>query len=292
MKILITGGAGFISSRLSIKLANFGHEVHIVDNLSESHESNVPSEAKFIFADVSDSLAMKSIFKSKYDIVFHLAAISSTELVYENLHQNVDTNIRATLDLVDLSSKTGVKKFIFASSMAVYGNPNNPNYPVTEHSATNVISLYGLGKLISELNCNQYIKNDFEVVNTRFFNVYGAGQDIENIKQGIVSIFAHYIYYDKPILTKGSRERFRDFVYVDDVIDALYLIASKKEKFINNTFNICSGKRTTIKDLQELLIKGFGKNIDSYPINVEGTTPADQFGILDLSPNNFVYIQC
>lgn len=278
MKVLVTGGAGFIGSHLIPKLTSLGHEVYVLDDLSTGNINNLDVEKiNFQQMDISDTSSLESYFiDKKFDWVIHLAAVSSTELVYENPEKHVKTNIEATLQLMKLSSGEGVKRFINASSMAVYGDPREPK--VTEEMPANAKSLYALGKLMTEIYSTLNEFKNVEIINTRFFNVYGPGQDLSNVKQGIVSIFSHYIYHNQPIITKGSRERYRDIVYIDDVISALLTLLNAK-KLKHKIYNVCSGQKTTIKELQDKLIESFGKNPDSYPVEVQGGTPADQFGI-------------
>ncbi|MFZ3301356.1 MAG: GDP-mannose 4,6-dehydratase [Microgenomates group bacterium] len=278
MKILITGGAGFIGSKLIDPLVNGGNEVFVVDDLSTGKLSNVSDkEINFTQADITDSIFIRNYFKkNNFDCVIHLAAVSSTELTYENPSRHVKTNIEATLNLMKISSQEGVKRFINASSMAVYGDPEESK--VNENMPAHAKSLYALGKLMTEIYSDLDEFKNIEIINTRFFNVYGPGQDLENVKQGIVSIFAHYIFYDEPILTKGSRERFRDFVYIDDVVNALLMLL-KAKKIKSKIYNVCSGQKTTIKELQDHLIQAFGKDSATYPVEVNGVTPSDQFGI-------------
>lgn len=278
MKVLVTGGAGFIGSHLIPKLNEAKHEVYVIDDLSTGKLNNIDEkEVSFQQMDISNSHELKLYFKNKkFDWVVHLAAVSSTELVYENPEKHVKTNIGATLQLMKLSSQEGVKRFINASSMAVYGDPLEAK--VTEEMPANAKSLYALGKLMTEIYSKLDDFENMEIINTRFFNVYGPGQDLSNTKQGIVSIFAHYVFYNQPIITKGSRDRYRDIVFIEDVINALLTLLNAKS-VEHKIYNVCSGQKTTIKELQDKLVEAFGRNPSNYPIEILSGTPSDQFGI-------------
>ena len=177
---------------------------------------------------------------------------------------------------IDYAKKTGCNRFIYASSMSTYGDhPQNPF--VSEESATIPKSFYAVGKLASE-NYMRIYSNSFGLncIALRFFNVYGAGQNMDNLKQGMASIFLAMAIKEKHILVKGSKTRFRDFVHVSDVVDAVLAVMDKKVQGFD-VFNVSTGVATTV----EAVIDEILKNLPDKTIFVEYTTgtPGDQHGI-------------
>lgn len=272
MHVLVTGGAGFIGSALSNKLLKNGAKVTILDNLSNSSIKNIDPRCTFYKIDVNKNNINK-IFKKKITHVVHLLAQSSGEISYEDPIYDLNTNTKFTLNLLKICHKNNIKKFVFTSSMNVYGD--TPNKKINEKFPTIPKSYYGIHKLASE----NYIRifSDLGVKSTilRLFNVYGPGQNLYNLKQGMISIYLSYILNKEKIIIKGSDKRFRDFIYIEDVVDAIILSLKDNSKF--NIFNICTGKKTTVKEIISKLLKIF--KYKNYPIKVIGGTPRDQFGV-------------
>ena len=274
--ILVTGGAGFIGSCLSSRLIDEGYHVVIIDNLSTGFESNIPQQSEFLKLDISNEDFLNKLPKIRFDYVFHLAAQSSGEISFENPAYDVKTNVMGTLLLLNWSIERKVKRFIYTSSMSIYGD--DQVLPVKEAAPPRPLSFYGVGKLASEKYVDIFIKKGLPVTSLRLFNVYGPGQNMENLKQGMVSIYMAYIAKNEPILVKGSRDRFRDFIYIDDVVDA-FVRTAFSEKAANKTFNVGTGKQTFVWQLLDEIIKSFGYGVGGYPIQIEESTPGDQKGI-------------
>jgi UDP-glucose 4-epimerase len=274
--ILVTGGAGFIGSCLTSRLIEEGYNVVVIDNLSTGFESNIPQEAEFLKLDISKEDFLNKLPRIRFDYVFHLAAQSSGEISFEDPAYDVKTNVMGTLLLLNWAMEKRVKRFIYASSMSIYGD--DQDLPVKETALPRPLSFYGVGKLASEKYVDIFIKKGFPVISLRLFNVYGPGQNMENLKQGMVSIYMAYIAKDEPILVKGSKDRFRDFIYIDDVVDA-FIRTAFSEKAANNTFNVGTGKQTFIWQLLDEITKAFGYKVGNYPVQFEGSTPGDQIGI-------------
>jgi UDP-glucose 4-epimerase len=160
--------------------------------------------------------------------------------------------------------------------MSVYGD--HPDRPVPEDAVATPKSFYGVGKVASENYMRIYQQYGIKAIALRLFNVYGPGQNMKNLRQGMVSIFLAQAIKDKHIHVKGSKDRYRDFIYIDDVVDAFLLFLDKKsDRGFFEVFNISTGVRTTI----EQLIEHF-KNKLPFEISIkyEGSTPGDQFGIV------------
>jgi len=274
--ILVTGGAGFIGSCLASRLIDEGYNVVVIDNLSTGFESNIPQEAEFLKLDISKENFINKLPRIRFDYVFHLAAQSSGEISFEDPAYDVKTNVMGTLLLLSWAMERRVKRFVYTSSMSIYGD--DQDLPVKETAPPRPLSFYGVGKLASEKYIDIFIKKDLPVTSLRLFNVYGPGQNMENLKQGMVSIYMAYIAKDEPILVKGSRDRFRDFIYIDDVVDA-FVRAAFSEKAASKTFNVGAGKQTFVWQLLDEIIKAFGYKVGDYPIQFEGNTPGDQIGI-------------
>ena len=274
--ILVTGGAGFIGSCLSSRLIDEGYNVVVIDNLSTGFESNIPQKAEFVKLDISNEDFLKKLPEIRFDYVFHLAAQSSGEVSFEDPAYDVKTNVMGTLLLLNWFMEKRIKRFIYTSSMSIYGD--NQDLPVKETAPPRPLSFYGVGKLASEKYTDIFIKKGLPVTILRLFNVYGPGQNMRNLKQGMVSIYMAYIAKDEPILVKGSRDRFRDFIYIDDVVDA-FVRTAFSEKAANKTFNVGIGKQTFVWQLLDEITKAFGYKIGDYPIQFKGSTPGDQIGI-------------
>lgn len=274
--ILVTGGAGFIGSCLSSRLIGEGCNVVVIDNLSTGFESNIPQQAEFLKLDISKEDFINKLPRIKFDYIFHLAAQSSGEISFEDPAYDVKTNVMGTLLLLNWAMERRVKRFIYTSSMSIYGD--DQDLPVKETAPPRPLSFYGVGKLASEKYIDIFIKKGLPVTSLRLFNVYGPGQNMKNLKQGMVSIYMAYISKDEPILVKGSRDRFRDFIYIDDVVDS-FVRTAFSEKAASKTFNVGTGKQTFVWQLLDEIIKAFGYKVGDYPIQFEGSTRGDQIGI-------------
>jgi UDP-glucose 4-epimerase len=274
--ILITGGAGFIGSHIAKRLIYEGHDVTIVDNLTTGFEWNIPSEATFVRADISKKSMFKKIPEKSYDAVFHLAAQSSGEISHEKPELDLKVNTLSTLLLLNWCMKMHVPRFIYASSMAVYGDAACS--PVSEDYSCQPLSFYGISKLSSEHYVQHFSKKGLNTTCFRMFSVYGPGQNMENMKQGMVSIFLAYLLNGEPIWVKGSGDRFRDFIFIDDVVD-VWCASLENPRTFGNIYNLATCKKTRVRDLVEEEIRIFGCDPASYQVKYEGTTPADQFGL-------------
>lgn len=277
MRYLVTGGAGFIGGAIAKKLLQDDNEVYIIDNLNTGYLENVPSEAKFIDGDFSKDETISKLNNIKFDVIFHIGGQSSGEISYEDPEYDLNTNTLSTLKLLQYCLKTGCKKFIYASTMSVYGEQENKEQ-FCEKDEVNPKSFYAVGKLASEKYMDIFSKQfDIDFVALRYFNVYGVGQNLENMKQGMVSIYLKQFLDDKfkDVEVKGDLNRFRDLIYIDDVVD-ITIEASKNEQFKNSIINVGTGKKTRVKDILDLIQKytqGHKK------VMITDGTPGDQFGI-------------
>lgn len=275
MKALITGGAGFIGGHLAERLQKNGNSITIIDDLSSGSESNLISGSNFIKADLSKSETFERL-DSDFDVVFHLASHVGQELSFETPVRDLEVNALATARLIDWAMKIGKPKIVFASSMNVYGDPENAEIPVSEDLVPAPPSPYAVGKLSSEYLFGIYKHLGLESACLRFFNVYGPRQDFANMKQGMVSIFMSYVLKGKPIEVRGKLTRFRDFIYVDDVVNACIEAAGPK---VSGVFNVSTGRKTTVSELLENILLSFEINPNDYPVIEQPPTIRDQFGL-------------
>ena len=277
MKYLVSGGAGFIGSKIAHKLILEGHDVTIVDNLSTGYISNVPDEVSFIEGDLSSKETIDKLNNVKFDAILHIAGQSSGEISFEDPIYDLNCNTSSTLLLLNYAVSTGCSRFIYASTMSVYGEQNGKEQ-FSEVDETNPKSFYAVGKLASEKYMEIY-KEQFNInfTSLRYFNVYGPGQNLENLKQGMVSIYLKQFIDNKfdEVEVKGSLDRFRDLVYIDDIVDVT-IESINNERFFNEIFNIGTGVKTTVGEMIYLMKQILNSKKE---IVISEGTPGDQFGI-------------
>ncbi|MBQ7581275.1 MAG: NAD-dependent epimerase/dehydratase family protein, partial [Lachnospiraceae bacterium] len=272
MTYLVTGAAGFVGAVVAEKLAK-EHEVITIDNLSTGKADHIPEGVEFIQGSVADEAVVNRLLERKIDGILHIAGQSSGEISFEDPVYDLQTNYQSTVLLLNLARKIGCPKFVYASTMSVYGDHNPPE--CNEQTDLVPKSFYAVGKMASE-NYMRIFSNQFGIACTalRLFNVYGVGQNLDNLKQGMVSIYLAMAVKDHKICVKGSKDRFRDFVYVDDVADAFIRALGREEGY--DVFNVCTGKATTVEQIVSIISETL-----PYDVSVEyaGGTPGDQFGI-------------
>lgn len=274
-RAVVTGGAGFIGSHLCRRLLKEGWSVLAVDNLSSGQIRNLPPGCQFKWLDLTDEDAAAELPRDGADVVFHLASHVGQELSFERPLFDLKANAFSTMILLKWCLEQKVKQLIFASSMNVYGDP--PQVPVSETSPIQPPSPYSVGKIASEYLCSIYQAFGVNTTSLRLFNVYGPGQDMLNMKQGMASIYMAYVARGEPILVRGSRDRFRDFVSVHDVADAFYRCVD--ERAYGKVYNVATGKKTHVWELLNKIVKAFGHDPETYPVVFGEPTPRDQFGL-------------
>jgi UDP-glucose 4-epimerase len=276
-KILVTGGAGFIGAHLVDKiLQNKKYKVMIVDNLkTKGGIPYVNPYAKFYKGDILNPKTLEAVKNWKPDVIFHLAAQAGGEGSYDNPKMDFLVNGFGTMKLAELAKKINCKKFIYTSTVAVYGNNIKK---INENSKIDPESYYGISKFAGEQFLKQIFKKDnTKVTIFRLFNTFGPGEDLRNTKKGMVGIYSYYLWQKKPLVVKGSLNRFRNFVYIDDCIRILYDTINNKKLKKHEIINLTSGKKVTVKKLINLIFKI--NNLDNYPIVVKKNTPGDSFGM-------------
>ena len=277
MNYLVTGGAGFVGSAIVQNLIDHHHHVWVIDNLSTGYLSNIPAEAIFIKGDCSDTGTISKLKNQNFDAILHIAGQSSGEISFEDPVYDINSNTISTLLLLQYAVKTHCKRFLYASTMSVYGQQEN-KICFSENDRTNPLSFYAVGKLASEEYLKIYSRTygiDFTVL--RYFNIYGPGQNLDNLKQGMISIYLRQLLDPafENISIKGSVERFRDFIFIDDIVAITIAFINQANTF-NQIINIGTGRKTTIASLLVLLNKYLPNN---KSVNYLSGTPGDQFGI-------------
>lgn len=282
---IITGGAGFIGSALAKRLVKDKNKVYILDDLSTGFEENIPSGIRFYKVDISDMRQLKKIkLPATIDVIYHIAAQPSAEASFDDPCRDIEVNYKAAYNMLLLCQRLQCKRFLYSSSMGVYGDISNTQDGISETYFCDPMSYYGIHKLASEKIIRIFSKtNNIDYTIFRLFNVFGPGQNMSNMKQGMVSIYFSYIMKDIPIHVKGSLDRFRDFIYIDDVIDA-FIAAENSVSANGEIFNVGRGVKTTVRELLENITLLYGKNDFTKWVKILGSTAGDVKGfVADIS---------
>ncbi|GAB4298083.1 MAG: SDR family oxidoreductase [Ignavibacteriaceae bacterium] len=258
MKILVTGGAGFIGSHITDEYIRNGHEVVIVDNLYSGFLKNINPDAKFVEMDITDN-SLVQLFESEYfDVVNHHAAQMDVRKSVTDPVFDASTNILGSLNLLQCCIRTNVKQFIFASTGgAVYGEQEY--FPADENHPLQPVSPYGISKLSVEKYLYFYhlqYKLNYSVL--RYANIYGPRQNPHG-EAGVVAIFVKKLLQDQQPVINGSGEQTRDYVFIDDVVKANMIVTGSTD---SQVLNVGTGIETTVNRLYDLLTKLSGKNIE------------------------------
>jgi UDP-glucose 4-epimerase len=262
MKIIITGGAGFIGKYLVNYLLDKGNTITIFDNFSNSEEKSLECHIKRGVKVVNgDIRKFDEILKETedQDVLIHLAAKISVSQSILNPSETFDVNVDGTKNVLEACKKNYVKKIIIASSAAVYGEGSS-GMKLKESAKTNPISPYGKSKLKMEQEIEKNNKNDCVIL--RFFNIFGIGQTPEYA--GVITKFIEMILSNKPLEIFGDGMQTRDFVSINDVVESIY-DAIKNGK--NGTYNIASGKAITINELAKFMISLSKKGLEIHHIS-------------------------
>ncbi|WAM33094.1 SDR family oxidoreductase [Caldicellulosiruptor morganii] len=256
MAVLVTGGAGFIGSHIVDRLIERGYDVVVVDNLISGNARNINPKAKFYKRDIRDDL--EDIFKeNRIEFCIHQAAQVSVSKSMEDPLLDCSVNILGTVNLLNYCRKYSVKKFVYASSAAVYGEPKY--LPVDEKHPEDPLSFYGISKLSAEKYIERFAEScGFEYVIFRYSNVYGPRQDPFG-EGGVVAIFCERMQNAKDVTIFGDGNQTRDFIYVEDVAEANCLVL---ENSVSGIFNLSTNTRTSVNDLFEMIssLTGYKKN--------------------------------
>jgi len=250
MKILVTGGAGFIGSHLVDELIKRKHQVIVIDNLSTGKKENLNPKAKLAKLDIRNLKAILPIFKG-VDFVFHLAALPRVQYSIENPIETYDNNVNGTLNVLEASRRAEVKRLIYASSSSIYGDQKK--YPFKEEMRPNPSSPYACQKYIGELLCQLYSNlYGLETVCLRYFNAYGPRASTEGAYALVTAIFLKLKKENKPLTVTGDGEQSRDFTHVYDIVRANILALQSKKVGKGEVINIGGGKDYTINQVAKI----------------------------------------
>ena len=264
MRTLVTGGAGFIGSHIVDRLLNEGHDVKVIDDLSYGKIENISQHKgnknfHFIKGDIRNPETVKKAVKD-VDIIFHEASLVGIILSVQNPLLTHEVNVTGTLNLLKVSTDQGIKRFIYASSAAVYGNPSVPekreNMPLDPTA-----SPYAVSKLAAENYVNVFNNlYGLETVSLRYFNIYGPRQrvDIQTAYGSVILIFLNRLLNNLPPIIFGDGEQKRDFVYIQDVVEA-NMLALHCKNASGQVFNIGTGKETSINTVAKIMKEKLNK---------------------------------
>jgi UDP-glucose 4-epimerase len=260
---LVTGGTGFIGSHLVDRLVAEGYGVRVLDDLSAGKLENITAHLKagsvdFVKGDIRDSAVVAKILGS-VDVVVHFAALTSVTFSVEHPDLTFNVNVAGTQNLINACVEHAVSKFVFASSCAVYGDPEF--LPVNETFKPNPISPYAESKLLGERYCLGVDKRQvLKPVVLRFFNVYGPRQGL-NDYSGVITRFIDRLRQNKPLTVYGDGSQTRDFVSVHDIVEAV-LASMRSVNAHGQVFNIGSGKPTSINELAKTILELAGVDLE------------------------------
>ena len=272
MKYAVTGGAGFIGSHLVKKLVERGNEVIVIDNLNTGKKQNIEKISKkidFFEVDIRDFSAIEDILKN-IDGVFHEAALASVQDSFRIPDEFFDVNVNGTENIFKIAKKLGIK-VVYASSSSVYGNPIS--IPIKENDDKNPFNPYAKTKLEDDKLAEKYTKNGLKVIGLRYFNVFGPRQSKEYA--GVIKLFLERIQQGLPPLINGDGLQVRDFVYVDDVVNANIL--SMESDIDGEFFNIGTNNTISVLELANIIIKFSGLKLKPiHRSDVPGDVKATQ----------------
>lgn len=282
MKVLVTGGAGFIGSHLADALIERGYDVHIIDDLSGGRRENVPEGATFHELDIRSHEAASLIVDEAFDAIFHLAAQMDVRRSVADPRYDADVNVLGFLNLIEAARGVPVKKLVFASTGgAIYGEPDpavNGGGPQPEEHPQQPVSPYGITKLVTEKYLHFYeVSYGIPYAAMRFGNVYGPRQNPHG-EAGVVAIFAERLLDGRQPVINGPGEQTRDYVYVGDVVRAV-LAGFDHEG--SGVFNVGTSKETSVNELFRTLNTLTGDRADE--VHAEAKPGEQQRSVLDVS---------
>jgi len=277
VRVLVTGGAGFIGSHLADRLVADGHSVVVLDNESTGRRENVPAAAEYLKGDVSSVIDVERAFSAGLDAVCHIAGQVSLIQSFTNPTQDLRTNVEGTVNVLQHCVKHRVPRLLYASSMTVYGHA--PVLPTPEDSPCQPVSYYGITKHAAE----RYVRTTaersdldfrFNVTCFRMYNVYGPRQALDNPYQGVLGIFLGNLQRGDPITIFGDGGQSRDFVYIHDVVEA-WSRALENPASDGAVLNLGSGREIAINDVARHVIAAYDERED-YPITHAPGRPGEQ----------------
>ena len=263
MNVLVTGGAGFIGSHLVRQLLAAKHEVTVLDNVSTGTWQHLPQGKDTCTCwemDIRDKAAREKIEQAKFDVIVHLAAQTMVDVSVKDPEFDASENVMGTVNILEAARHSGVKRIIFASTAASYGDVTEDKLPIREEENLAPMSFYGLSKVTVEKYLKLYHDlYGLDYVALRFANVYGERQG-DTGEGGVISIFAKRIAKDQGITVFGDGRQTRDFIYAGDI--AAGIIAAMTTDKANAVYNLSNQTETSLLELIELMAKASGKTVE------------------------------
>lgn len=277
-KALVTGGAGFIGSHLVDRLVKEHFDVTIFDNFSTGLKEYVNPKAKLIIGDLRNQKNIDALFKNNFDLVFHIAGQASNINSFSSPIPDIETNFIGTVNIVQKCVEKKIERFLYASSMLVYGPQNK--LPIKENIFAKPTSYYGINKYAAERFVHATaqridLKEKFNVTSFRMFNVYGERQSLTNPYQGVFAIFIGNVLRKEPIKIFGDGKQSRDFVYIKDVVDA-WIKSIDNKKTYGKIYNLGSGIDISINKLAATVLKTLNIKAKHYNIIYKPQRPGEQ----------------
>jgi len=258
MRVLITGGAGFIGSNIARRLLERGDDVTIIDNLTGGREDAVPKGAVFVRGDIRDPAALEDV--CDVDVIFHEAAVRSVPRSLDEPRLTHESNVNGTLNLLLAAERHGVKRLVYASSSSVYGDVGEQKN--VETLAPNPRSPYAVSKLTGEYYCRVWAElGRVPTTTLRYFNVFGPGQHPESKYSAVFPAFIAALREGRAPTIYGDGEQRRDFTFIDDVVDA-NLLAAEAPESDGAIMNIASGNPKSVNEVLRTIADGVGTWID------------------------------
>lgn len=260
---LVTGGAGFIGSHLTRRLVNEGFDVVVVDDLSWGRADSLPPGVRLVRGDVGDAAVLDQV-GGGVSHVFHFAALISAQQSLSEPDIYIRSNVNGTLRLIQQCARWRPCRFVFASTSGVYAG--TPDVLKRETDSPRPTTIYALTKLSSEHLLSVYRKEyGFDDVSLRFFNVYGPGQSTRHPYANVACRFAYAAALNLPVQLYGDGAQTRDFIYIDDVVDAI--VAAAKMDVVDRVLNVGTGTQSSIRQLLELAqeLAGTRLNVEQLP---------------------------
>jgi UDP-glucose 4-epimerase len=278
MRILVTGGAGFIGSHMVDRLLADGHEVVVIDNLTTGLRENVPATARFVQGDMSQIEDVERAFAGDLDAVFHIAGQVSLIRSYTNPTIDLRTNVMGTLNILTTCVAHRVPRLIYASSMTVYGS--DVPLPTPEDSLCEPASFYGITKYAGEryvhvMAARRDLDFPFNITAFRMYNVYGPRQALDNPYQGVLGIFLGNLLRKEPITIFSDGEQSRDFIYIRDIVDG-WVGALENPASYGKSINLGSGKRLSINYVADAVLSAFQRTRRDHPVNYAAGRSGEQ----------------
>jgi UDP-glucose 4-epimerase len=255
IKVIVTGGCGFIGSHLVDELVKKNYDVHVIDDLS------AVSNEKFYFNELATyhkiSIVSHELLEDIFidvEYVFHLAAESRIQTAIENPRYAYTVNVIGTLNILELCKKHKIKRLLLSSTSSIYGLTEN--LPTSENEKTDCLNAYSQSKYFSEQLCHLY-KNLFDIVIFRYFNVFGERSPVKGLYAPVIGIFLDQFSNEQPLTIVGDGEQRRDFIHVSDIVKCNINSIESKTNFNCEVYNVGSGLNHSINQIAWMISENF-----------------------------------